>query len=632
MCGIAGLYDSAGLRPDAGQMQAALERMRRRGPDSSGVWHDELAQLGHRRLAIVDLSPSGHQPMVSDDGRYVITFNGEIYNHQSLRAGCTPDGGWRGTSDTETLLAAWSRWGASCLERLNGMFAFAIWDRHERRLFAARDRLGVKPLYWAQRGSLLAFASRPGALRALDPALETPMNPSALRSYLELGYVPAPLALHDGVRKLPAAHYLVADASGVRVVRYWDYRHLVPNAHRPENVLLDELDELMRSAVRLRLMSDVPLGGFLSSGVDSALVVATMCREGAAAPRGFTIGFDDADYDESRLAGRIARHLGVEHVTEVLNVADLLHLLPQFVDEYDEPFADSSAFPTLALSRLAGRHVKVALTGDGGDESFGGYHYYRAMQRLSQISDWRSGARRAAARALGRLPDHRAKLLAGALKRDSAVSQFHFMRGIAKDYGEVLSSELAAADSSADLFEQFAASFAVDLDGADVGMRLDAGYVLPNLYLQKVDVATMAHSVEARCPLTDYRLVEWAMRLPLEYKLRGGTTKYLLKKLLERHLPRDLIYRPKRGFGMPVAQWLRGSLKEWALELLNDTATMSRMPVDRARVMDVMELHCSGRRDAHPVLWAVLMLACHVTRHERGATLPELPSYLRRAA
>jgi asparagine synthase (glutamine-hydrolysing) len=636
MCGIAGLFDSADLRPDSGQMQAALELMSRRGPDSSGVWHDGHAQLGHRRLAIVDLSPAGHQPMVSADGRYVITFNGEIYNHQSLRAECEPDGGWRGTSDTETLLAAYARWGAACLERCNGMFAFAIWDRQARRLFVGRDRMGVKPLYWAQRGSLLAFASRPGALRALDARFESPMNLSALRMFLELGYVPAPLALHDGVHKLSAGHYLVADASGVRVVRYWDFRHLQPDgpdARRSENVLLDELDELVGSAVRLRLMSDVPLSGFLSSGVDSALVMAYMCRQGAAPPRAFTIGFDEPDYDESEVASRIAKHLRVEPTTEILNVSNLLGLLPRFVEEYDEPFADSSAFPTLALAQLAGRHVKVALTGDGGDEAFGGYHYYRVMQRLGRAAEWRAGTRRTAARALSRMPGHRAKLLAGALRLDTPVSQFHFMRGIAKDYGAVLSPELAASgESSAELFAQFAASLAVDLDGAEVGMRLDAGFVLPNLYLQKVDVATMAYSVEARCPLTDYRIVEWAMRLPLEYKLRGGTTKYLLKKLLERHLPRELIYRPKRGFGMPVAQWLRGSLKEWAMELLNDVGTMSRLPVDRARVIEIMELHCSGQRDAHPVLWAVLMLACHVAHHERGAALPALPSYLRSAA
>ena len=255
MCGIAGLYDRKGLVADPDRMAAALDLMRRRGPDSSGVWHDNLAHLGHRRLAIVDLSAAGHQPMLSPDGRYVITFNGEIFNHAELRPQLSPEGGWRGTSDTETLLAAYQRWGADCLSRLNGMFAFAIWDRVERRLFLARDRLGVKPLYYAARDSLVAFASRPGALRALDERLNSPMDPAALRLYLELGYIPAPYALHLGVRKLPAAHYLVADERGVRVARWWDFRHLQPDpgwVSRSEDDLLDELDGLVRDAVRLR--------------------------------------------------------------------------------------------------------------------------------------------------------------------------------------------------------------------------------------------------------------------------------------------------------------------------------------------------------------------------------------------
>jgi asparagine synthase (glutamine-hydrolysing) len=636
MCGIAGLFDSAGMRADPDRMAAALALMQRRGPDGGGAWHDTHAHLGHRRLAIVDLSSAGQQPMVSGDGRFVITFNGEIYNHRALRAECEPAGGWRGSSDTETLLAAYARWGVECLSRLNGMFAFAIWDRVERRLFVARDRMGVKPLYWAQRGTLVAFASRPGPLRALDPRFASSMSLTALRMYLELGYVPAPLALHDGVHKLLAGHYLLADARGARVVRYWDFRHIVPiadSACRSEPELLDELDELMRSAVRMRLMSDVPLGGFLSSGVDSALVVAYMCGASATPPRAFTIGFDEPDYDESPLSAQIARHLRVEQTTETLSVSNLLTMLPQFVDEYDEPFADSSAFPTLALARLAGRHVKVALSGDGGDEAFGGYHYYGMMQRLQRADLMRPTTRRLLASMVGNIPDHRVKLLAGALRTATPVGQFHFMRGIVKDYGSVLSPELEeVTESSENLFSQFAASLAMDLQGAEIGMRLDSGFVLPNLFLQKVDVATMAFSVEARCPLTDYRIVEWAMRLPLSYKLRGGTTKYLLKKLLERHLPRDIIHRRKRGFGMPVGGWLRGSLKSWAMQVLNDDATMSRLPVDRARLMEIMKLHCSGQRDAHPVLWAVLMLACYVARHERGESLPEVPSNLVRAA
>ncbi len=636
MCGIAGIIDSSGLASDAGRMCAALDTMKRRGPDSSGVWNDEHAHFGHRRLAIVDLSATGHQPMLSPDGRYVITFNGEIYNHAELRQELTPTGGWRGTSDTETLLSAYQAWGTGCLARLNGMFAFAIWDRVERRLFLARDRLGVKPLYYAQRASCVAFASRPGALRALDGRLDSPMDPQALRMYLELGYIPAPLALHLGVRKLPPAHYLLADDKGVRVARYWDFRHLVPEVSwesRGEDDLMDELDELVKRAVRLRLMSDVPLGAFLSGGVDSALVAACMCGESGAPPRAFTIGFAEPAYDESEVSARIARHLRIEQTTETLSVSELMSLLPQYVEEFDEPFADSSAFPTLALARLAGRHVKVALSGDGGDEAFGGYHYYEIMERLGRTDEWRPEARRAFGRLIGHLPGHRVKLLSGALQPENPIARFHFLRGIGKDFGPVLAPEvLASGPDSGELFAQFAASLAVDLRRAEIGMRLDTGFVLPNLYLQKVDVATMAHSVEARCPLTDYRLVEWAMRLPLRFKIQRGVSKHLLKKLLSRYLPAELVYRPKKGFGIPVADWLRGPLKGWAHELLADSGTMNRLPLDRPRLQELLRLHCSGERDAHPLLWAVLMLACHVARHERGMSLPDVPATTERAA
>ena len=629
MCGIAGLFDSSGLAADAGRMDAALDLMRRRGPDGAGTWHDSHAHLGHRRLSIVDLSPAGSQPMLSADGRFAITFNGEIYNHLELRCQLDPEGGWRGTSDTETLLAAYARWGSDCLGHLNGMFAFAIYDRRERRLFVARDRLGVKPLYYCARGTFIAFASRPGALRALDARINSPMNPHALGAYLQLGYIPAPLAFHQGVSKLPAAHHLEADERGVRVTRYWDFRHLRPEATdtRSEEELLDELDEHVKRAVRLRLMSDVPLGAFLSGGTDSALVVAAMCGMGQAPPRAFTIGFAEPAYDESEASARIARHLRVEQTIESLSVDSLLSMLPQVIEEYDEPFADSSAFPTMALARLASRHVKVALSGDGGDEAFGGYHYYGLMDRLQRIEGWRPTHRRLLERLVDFVPGHRAKLLAGALAPETPAGRFLFMRGIGKDFGPVMAQEiLTTGVESSDLFEQYAASFATDLEHAEIGMRLDTGFVLPNLFLQKVDVASMAYSLEARCPLTDFRLVEWAMRLPLRYKMRAGTHKYLLKKLLTRYLPAELVYRPKQGFGIPVAAWLRGPLKGWALELLNDSSTMSRLPLDRPKLDQLMRTHASGARDAHPLLWAVLMLACFVARHERGESLPPLAS------
>jgi len=583
-------------------------------------------RLGHRRLAIVDLSPAGHQPMVSDDGRYVIVFNGEIYNHALLRSSLQPAAGWRSASDTETLLEAYRAWGVDCLGRLNGMFAFAIWDRQELRLFVARDRMGVKPLYYGFRDGTFTFGSRPGAIVPLLGSSGTEPDMEALRVYLELGYIPAPLSFYRHIRKLLPGHYMLVSQRNLRTVRYWDYRHIPPDAallKRDENELIDELDALIRRSVKDRLMSDVPLGVFLSGGVDSALVVAAMKASGVADPKAFTIAFKEQEYNEGPQAAQIAHHIGVDHVTETLSVQDLLNLLPMYVDEFDEPFADSSAFPTMAVARLARRYVTVALTGDGSDELFGGYHYYPLAERLASVERFSPRAKQLLGRAVGGLPSHRAKLLAGVLKLSGGIEAFNYLRSFSKDFAPLVTpAVLEQTESSNSWFERAAGNFALDLTSAEVGMRLDIGFMLPDGYLQKVDVATMAFSLEARCPLTDFRLVEWAMRLPVEYKLRGQQTKYLLKKNLCRYLPSELVNRRKRGFGVPVAQWLRGPLRSWASQILHEESIVSRLPLDRGRISQLFDLHVSGARNAHPLLRAVLMLLCFVARHDRGLQLP----------
>jgi asparagine synthase (glutamine-hydrolysing) len=629
MCAIVGAFHSGGRLPDLETFTRCVQRLNRRGPDDHGIWSDPFVRLGHRRLAVVDLSPAGHQPMASSDDRFVITFNGEIYNHAELRSQLTPIGGrWKGSSDTETLLEAYRAWGTSCLQRLQGMFAFGIWDKVERKLFVARDRLGVKPLYYAWRDGMFAFGSRPGAVVPLAGSTTQDINPQALRVYLELGYIPAPLSFYQDVHKLRPAHYILIDEHGPRVARYWDYRHISPDLSllkRDENEIIDELDELIKRAVHARLMSDVPLGAFLSGGVDSAMVVAAMKAAGVAAPRAFTIAFNERQYNEGPAAARIARHLQVDHVIETLNVSDLLALLPAYVEEFDEPFADSSSFPTMAVARLARRHVTVALSGDGGDELFGGYHYYSLIERLSHANRMPERAKHLLRGVLGGLPWHNAKLAAGALQFSNTVEIFNYLRGCGKDFGSLVNSTvLQTTCPSSSWFEQFAASFAVDLTNAELGMRLDLGFMLSDGYLQKVDVATMAFSLEARCPMTDYRLVEWAMRLPARYKIRGRETKYLLKRVLCRYLPAELVYQPKRGFGVPIAQWLRGPLRGWAESLIYDTNVMSRLPIERTRIENLFQLHVSGKRDAHPVLWATLMLLCYVARHDCGMELPVL--------
>ena len=614
------MFCLGGIDPDQAGFKRALSLLERRGPDDTGIWQDDHARLGHQRLAIVDLSPAGHQPMVSDDRRYVIVFNGEIYNHQELRARLNPRHGWRGTSDTETLLEAYRTWGVECLQHLNGMFAFAIWDKVERTMFVARDRVGVKPLYYSSQGGTFAFASRPGPLSVALGNTALDVNPEALRSYLELGYVPAPLSFHSSMQKLPPGQYVVANARGVRVIRYWDFRSIAPDPSmscRPEEDLVDELDALIRSAVKLRLMSDVPLGAFLSGGVDSAIVVASMKAAGVERPKAFTIAFKEKKFDEGAAAAAVARDLGVEHVRETLDFESLLDLLPMYIEQYDEPFSDSSAFATMAVARLARRHVTVALTGDGADELFGGYHYYPLIDKLNAVTRWRKGAKRLVGQICSSMPLHRAKLLAGAVNCADTVELFHYLRSVSKDYPELIDEDIVrVTPSSKSWFAQYAADFAMDLSGAETAMRLDSGITLPDQFLQKVDIATMAHSLEARCPMTDYRLVEWAMRLPAQYKYKDGESKYLLKKVASKYLAKDRVYRPKMGFAVPIAQWLRGPLRDWAEAMLYDETLMLKLPLSRERVRHLWRQYISGKRAAHPLLWSVLMLLCFVQKYD----------------
>src|SRR5262245_48038365 len=522
--------------------------------------------------------------MHSRDGRYVIVHNGEVYNHLELRDAI--GGPWRGTSDTETILAAFARFGPRAVERMHGMFAFAIWDRAERSLFAARDRMGVKPLFYHTSPERFAFASRPRALHALLPELPRAIEPQALRLYLEAGYVPAPLSIFAGIAKLQPAHHLSWRDGRLAVERYWDGSGIAPEPgweRRPAEELLDELEELVARSVRWRLLSDVPLGAFLSGGIDSSVVVGAMRRFSTGPVKTFTIGFEERRFDESAHAAAVARHLDTEHHGEMLSVDQLLELVPLFAAEYDEPFYDVSAFPTLALSRMARKHVTVALSGDGGDESFAGYHYYEIAERLRRLRALPlSGT---LARSLSGLPFHRTRLLAGALAERSDAASFAFVRSVAKDFVPVASPELLAGTRSlADWFEEEAARLPRGLAAAEQGMRLDCRYTLPDDYLVKVDVASMAFSLEAREPLLDHALVEWGMRLPLTWKLRNGRNKWLLRRLAARFVPAELLDRPKQGFVVPMDRWLRGPLREWARERCEDPTLLAKLPLDAGAV------------------------------------------------
>ncbi len=612
MCGIVGIINRQ-ASVDSQKLRKAIGLLYKRGPDDSGMWMEENVGLGHSRLAILDLTSAAHQPMISMDKRFVIVFNGEIYNFKSLRLQLSDsDARWQSHSDTEVILAAYTKWGVNCVNHFHGMFAFAIWDRSEKKLFAARDRMGVKPFYYHFSSGNLSFASRPRALCMFNHSLSNEIDEQALRFYLESGYFPASLSIHPDICKLPPAHYLLLDDKELKVERYWSFQHIVPEVsweNRHEEDLLDELDEIVSRIVCSRMISDVPLGAFLSGGIDSSLVVAMMAKHSSLPIKTFTIGFDEKAYDESLHANAVSNYLGTEHYCEHLKVDDLLQLLPTFQEEYDEPFFDSSAFPTLAVSRLARKYVTVSLSGDGGDELFGGYHYYKIAQQLAPFFSLPKNFRSLIASLIGLLPNHRLKLLSGALRQDNHIGAFAFSRSIAKDFDKVLLPEvLGRTQGLHELFSKASLLFPSNLQASEKGMRLDALFTLPDDYLQKVDIGSMAFSLESREPLLDQELVEWSMRLPLKWKLNKGTNKYLLRKLAYRYVPSDILDRPKQGFAVPIDKWLRGPLKQWAIERIECSELFHEIPIDQAKVRRLFDLHLSRKRNVHPILWAILML------------------------
>ena len=621
MCGIAGIFHCGTPKPvDPERVGRMCEALVHRGPDGSGVWTDRGVGLGHRRLSIIDVAGSP-QPMHSVDGRAVIVFNGEIYNYRELRRELEADGARFATDgDTETILAAWQRWGTACLDRLDGMFAFALYDRDRRELFLARDRFGVKPLFTAMLSDgSLAFASELKGLLA-HPLMRREVDPLAIEDYMAWGYVPDHRSILKGVEKLPAGHFrlLRHDAPPAPSQQWWDIS-FEERAGGSQADLSAELLHHLRRGVTSRMVSDVPLGAFLSGGVDSSSVVALMAEAQRAPVTTCSIGFDVDEVDETAHARRIAERFATAHHARTISAEDIAEV-DRLVSIFDEPFADASALPTLSVCALAREHVTVALSGDGADEAFAGYRRQVFHHREEQARRVLPGGLRAQLfGTLGRLWPKadwaprplRAKATFQALAADGAAAYARAVGVTSPEmreglFGETLLRE--RGDYRAEHAWEALMREAPARSGLDAAQYADLKFWLPGDILTKIDRTSMAVSLEAREPLLDHRLVEFAARLPERQRVRGRQGKHLLKATMERYLPEDILYRPKQGFVVPLAQWFRGRLAGEARRICASERLLQSGRFDRASLAGIAEAHSSGRSDHGRLLWQLLML------------------------
>lgn len=635
MCGIAGLIDlrqSTSEAELADVVDAMTTTLAHRGPDDAGIWVDPASglALGHRRLSIVDLSPTGQQPMLSRNQRYVISYNGEVYNALELRAELEAKGhSFRGHSDTEVIVEGCVAWGvAACIKRLNGMFALAIWDREERVLSLVRDRCGIKPLYWGKFGSLFLFGSELKSLRA-HPGWQAEVDRDALSGYMRHGYIAAPYSIYRGVQKLEPGHILTVNAAGIISIScYWDIRAIArrPAVRVDPQEAVEQLDTLLRDAVQRCMLSDVPLGAFLSGGIDSSTVVALMQRASTQPVRTFTIGFEDARYNEASHAKAVAAHLGTDHTELYVENRHLLETIPELATCFDEPFADPSQIPTYLLSSLTRKEVTVALSGDGGDELFGGYARYfharrlwasfrhlpqpllhglgRLVDRLS-VSAWEPlAATLPASLQSPRIGDKLHKLADFLNVGDSAALYLHLLSHWPRPDQIVLN----AHEPHGALWDRGIVNEQPDF--IDQMRLLDFLTYLPDHVLTKVDRTTMAVGLEARVPLLDHRVAEFAWSVPSEVHVRGESGKWLLRQVLDRYVPRHLIERPKWGFIPPLGDWLRGPLRQWAEALLDEHSLQEQgfltpKPI-QMRWRDHLK-RAGEKTDSYSPLWNVLV-------------------------
>jgi asparagine synthase (glutamine-hydrolysing) len=625
MCGIAGFlgqHEAGEGSLIARRMAAALEH---RGPDDTGIWLEPGIALAHRRLSIIDLTAAGHQPMLSGSGRYVLTFNGELYNHLELRQSLGSYT-WRGHSDTETLLASVETWGIiRAIEKFAGMFAFALWDRQERSLTLARDRLGEKPLYYGWTGGAFLFGSELKALR-IHPRWHGELNRDALANYMRYGYVPSPDSIFSGIKKLQPGTFLTLriDAEPDTFPEPKTYWSPLDLAGRPTmtEISIDEateqLEYKLRQVIRRQLISDVPIGAFLSGGIDSSTVVALMQAISDRPAKTFSIGFSESSYDEAKYAKAVAKHLGTNHQELYVSAEDALNVIPLMPSIFDEPFGDSSGIPTYLVAKLARQHVSVSLSGDGGDELFGGYNRYRWGTNLWRvISLVPRDLRRLAANILmsthpdtwNALGEHlplrfRQSLIGDKLHKLACVIK---VNGANQLYRHLISQQHEDQSIVIGGIQEASCNFRAGKNLIERMMLEDLIGYLPNDILTKIDRSAMATSLETRVPFLDHKLVEFVLSLPQNMKIRHGQGKWLLRQVLYQHVPQHLIERPKQGFAVPLGSWLRGPLKHWAESLINEERLRREGFLKPEPIRKKWEEHLSGQRNWQYWLWNVLM-------------------------
>jgi asparagine synthase (glutamine-hydrolysing) len=635
MCGFTGFINlsSQARRSDMqARARAMADTLRHRGPDDGQVWMDDEMPVvfAFRRLSIIDLSAEGRQPMSSASSRYTIVFNGEIYNFLELRKELERAGvQFRGRSDTEVILAAAEFWGLNqTLQKINGMFALTVWDKKERKIHFARDRLGKKPLYVGWAKDALVFGSELKALRA-HPDFENALNPKAVSLYLQYGFLPSPACIYKNAWSLPAGGRLTLPLENLEaganlstgMEAYWQHTRVLEDSlskriHANDETVINELEDLLKDCVRERMISDVPLGAFLSGGIDSSSIVALMQRQSGQPVKTYTIGFREAGFDEAAHAAKIATHLNTDHHELYLTAQDALNVIPRLPDIYDEPFADMSAIPTYLVSEFARQDVTVALSGDGGDEMLGGYNRHVTGSALwNRIKFLPKPVRAAVAVAIKKLPPERwdtiikSRPQAGTLMHKAA--NFLNLDTQEEIYQNLLSAwhepPVKNPVQTKTILSDSAFQPPAGLSFAEKMMYWDALFYLPGDILTKVDRASMASSLEARAPLLDRRIYEYAWRLPSKFKIRDGKGKWLLRQVLKRHVPEELFERPKQGFSVPVGEWLRGPLKDWAEDLLSARKLENSELLDASAIRAAWADHLAGRGANARKLWTVLM-------------------------